>query len=433
VLALALAGSVCGLPATAHSASAAPTRTVVVTGTGDAAAAVRATGGTVLRSLPLVHGVVARLSAPGLPGFEVTPDQALTVTGKRDSSGGGGEVTARAALGLGAPAGQGAGVTVAVVDTGVADVPELAGRVEHVDVTGTGTGDGYGHGTFVATLVAGATLGVAPGASVLDVRVGAADGSTSLVDVMLGLQAVSEHPEVGVVNLSLSADGEVPPLTDALEALWAQGDTVVVPAGNVGPDRDTVTSPGTDPVLLTAGALDGDTVADWSSRGGNGVQKPDLVAPGAHVLSAAAPGSVLWDEHPDARRSGDRFVGSGTSFSTALVSGAAAVLLAERPALTPYQVKTVFTQSASRVQGSRLAVGAGGLDVADALLARTPKDLSQDGSAGDGIGTDASSWAASSWAARQWSARQWSARQWSARQWSARQWSARQWSAAAWE
>jgi serine protease AprX len=376
---------------------------------------------------------VARLSAARLPGFEVTPDQALTVTGKRGSDpAGSADVTARTALGLGAPAGQGAGVTVAVVDTGVADVAELAGRVEHVDVTGDGTGDGYGHGTFVSTLVAGSSLGVAPGARILDVRVGDHNGDTSLVDVMLGLQAVSEHPEVSVVNLSLSADGEVPPLTDALDALWAMGDTVVVPAGNAGPADGTITSPGTDPTLLTAGALDGTAVADWSSRGGRGIQKPDLVAPGAHVVSAGVPGSVIWNEHPDARRGTDRFVGSGTSFSTALVSGAAAVLLADRPALSPYQVKTVLTMSAATVKGSRNDVGAGGLDLGDALTQRTPRQGNGNGNDASGVETDASSWAASSWAARQWSARQWSARQWSARQWSARQWSARQWSARQW-
>ncbi|MCU1603428.1 MAG: in-like protease [Frankiales bacterium] len=425
VLALALAGSVSVSPA--HAAQGA--RTVVVTGRGDAAAAVQQAGGTVLRRLPLVHGVIARVSRP-IPGFTVTADGPMTLTGREKGyTRGTTEVMAREVVD--APDGGGAGVTVAVVDTGVADVAELAGRVTHIDVTGTGTGDGYGHGTFVASLVAGSVHGVAPAARVLDVRVGHPDGSTSLVDVLSGLQAVADNRDVSVVNLSLSTDEEVPPLTDALEALWAQGDLVVVPAGNGGPGRGTVASPGTDPLLLTVGALDGDSVADWSARGGAGVKGPDLVAPGAHLLSAGLPGSVLWAEHPDARRGDAGFVGSGTSFSTALVSGASAVLLAGRPQLSPYQLKALLQRSARDVRGPRAATGAGALDLGEAQVRRVPRDDDPaggtNGTSGADSSGDASSGSASSWSARQWAASSWSARQWSARQWSARQWSASSW------
>jgi serine protease AprX len=427
LIALATAG-VSAAPTT-HQA---PLRTVIVQGPGDVARAVQHAGGTILRRIPLVHGVVARMSATSLPGYAITLDRQLSVTGKKDASVTGTAVTARAALGLGAPNGQGAGVTVAVVDTGVADVPELAGRLQHVDVTGDGVGDGYGHGTFVAGLVAGSTLGVAPGAQILDVRVGHNDGSTSLIDVMAGLQAVSENPDVRVVNLALSTDGEVPPLTDALDALWAQGDTVVVPAGNDGPDRGTVTSPGTDPTLLTVGALDGSAVATWSSRGGGGPAKPDLVAPGAHLLSAGLPGSVIWTANPAAQRPGTQFVGSGTSFSTAVAAGAAAVLLAGHPAVAPDQVKSLVMKTASKVSGSRDATGAGGLDLTTALTSRVGHGSGSGSGSSDGSGDGDSSWDASSWSARQWSARQWSARQWADAQWAARQWSARQWSARQW-
>lgn len=432
-----LSTTLCSAVTAAPVTSGGPQRTVVVTGLGDAAQAVRSAGGTVLRHLPLVHGVVARLSATSLPGFAVTPDRPLSVAGRRDT-GTGTAVSARTALGLGAADHQGAGVTIAVVDTGVADVPELAGRVRHLDVTGDGVGDGYGHGTFVAALAAGSTHGVAPGASVLDVRVGHDDGTTSLSEVLTGLQLVSEDPSVRVVNLSLSTDEEVPPLLDGLEALWAEGDTVVVPAGNEGPGAGTVTSPGSDPTLLTVGALDGSEVADWSSQGGHGLAKPDMVAPGAHLLSAGVPGSVIWNEHPTARRGDDELVGSGTSFSTALVSGAAAVALADRD-LSPGQVKTLLTRSADRVAGPRRATGDGALDLAAALDARTPRDMPAAAGGGSGSGDldpvpwDASSWAARQWAARQWAARQWAARQWGARQWAARQWAARQWSASSWE
>ena len=174
-------------------------------------------------------------------------------------------------------------------------------------------GDGYGHGTFVAGLVAGsgksssgAYAGVAPAARILDVKVADSDGSTDLVTVLKGLQAVAADKSVDVVNLSLSSGSPLPyqidPLSAALEGLWRRGVTVVVPAGNDGPNNGTIASPGTDPVLLTAGGLDAhgtasrsdDSVADWSGRGPapQGVQKPDLVAPGAHVVSLRTPSAA---------------------------------------------------------------------------------------------------------------------------------------------
>ena len=127
------------------------------------------------------------------------------------------------------------------------DIPDLTGRLTHLDVSGAGIGDGYGHGTFVAGLIAGdgsssdgAYAGVAPGASIFDVRVAGDDGSSSLSLVLKGLQAVAANPDVDVLNLSLSSGSPLPyqidPLTVALEALWRKGITVVVPAGNDGAD-----------------------------------------------------------------------------------------------------------------------------------------------------------------------------------------------------
>ena len=435
-LAVALAAAVLATPGQARA-----WETVVVTGSPSGSAgvtraveAVEQAGGQVLRRIPLVHGVVARLPhGTQLRGLRATPDSALRLSSLTS----GGDTAGTVQGTVGAPAGlDGSGVTVAVVDTGVADVPGLAGRVTHVDVTGDGVGDGYGHGTFVAGLVAGETTGVAPGASVLDVKVGHDDGSTSLSDVLAGLQVVAEHPEVRVVNLSLSSGSRLPtsvdPLCQALDALWDSGVTVVVPAGNDGPLRNTVSSPGNDPTLLTVGALDeagttdrsDDRVTDWSSRGGL-LLKPDLVAPGAHLTSLGVPGSVIWNANPTAQRAGGRFVGSGTSFSTAVTTGATAVLLQARPRLTPDRVKTVLRRSAYDVAGLRSATGAGGLDLGAALVTRSPYSLYDGwwgwGSFGDG-GWDANSWSANSWSANSWSARQWSARQWSARQWSTLAW-----------
>ena len=505
LVALALAGATAltGLPG-ASAAGQAPLQTVIVTGAGDVARAVRAVGGQVLDRLPLINGVSARLPQGVQLGssWTVVPDRPVGVSGSSAATGP--ASTVRATLGLGAPAGEGAGTTVAVVDTGVAAVADLAGRVSHVDVTGAGVGDGYGHGTFVAGLIAGsgassggAYAGVAPGANILDVRVADDDGTSNLVTVLKGLQAVAAHPEVDVLNLSLSSGSPLPyqldPLTVALEALWRKGITVVVPAGNDGTaGRRTITSPGIDPVLLTVGGLDengtsshrDDTVAAWSSQGPapQGVAKPDLVAPGAHVVSTGAPGSVVWDANVGSQVAGGYMKGSGTSFSTAVMSGAAAVLLAARPQLAPQQVKLLATDTAYDVKGADAATGNGGLDLAAALRAKTPRvkpvddsipgsasawadfsramldgDLTAAASAWALLSPEARQWAARQWAelapdARQWAARQWAsvtlpsttdvttssddaavtADQWAARQWAARQWAARQWADSDW-
>jgi serine protease AprX len=464
-----------GLPGTA---SATPLQTVVVTGVGDVAGAVRAAGGEVLDRLPLVGGLVARLpQGATVPHAQVVPNRPVGVSSA--SEGSGPASTVRSTLGLGAPAGEGAGVTVAVVDTGVADVADLAGRVTHVDVTGDGTGDGYGHGTFVAGLVAGngsgsggAYAGVAPGARVLDVRVAHADGTSDLVTVLKGLQVVANHPEVDVVNLSLSSGSPLPyqldPLTIALETLWARGATVIVPAGNDGADgRGSITSPGVDPVLLTVGGLDeagtaahsDDTVADWSSQGPapQGVQKPDLAAPGAHLVSTGAIGSAVWNANAGSHVGSGYLTGSGTSFATAVASGATAALLAARPELTPDQVKSVLTHSAYQLRVSQLKGGNGGLDLTAALQARTPSSnenaepfpgdpavwaalvtalLNGDSETAARqwalIGPEARQWAARQWAASSWGARQWAGSTWSDVEWMARQWAARQWAASSW-
>ncbi|MDP9183571.1 MAG: S8 family serine peptidase [Actinomycetota bacterium] len=483
-LSLAGAAAVSSLPGTASAArSGSSMQTVVVTGAGDLSAAVRAAGGKVLDHLPLIGGLVAQLpQGASLPSAQVAPNRPVGVSGSGDSSGP--ASTVRATLGLGPAAHEGSGVTVAVVDTGVADVPDLAGRVSHVDVTGDGTGDGYGHGTFVAGLVAGdgsgsegAYAGVAPAAKVLDVRVAHSDGTSDLVMVLKGLQVVANHPEVDVVNLSLSSGSPLPyqmdPLTIALESLWARGTTVVVPAGNDGAEgRGTVSSPGVDPVLLTVGGLDeqgtanrrDDEIASWSSQGPapQGVQKPDLAAPGTHVVSTGAVGSQVWNANPDSRVGSGYLKGSGTSFSTAVTAGAVAALVAQRPGLSPDQVKSLLTGSAYKVHAAQWLAGSGGLDLDAALSARTPKSqenaeafpgdpavwqqlvdalLNADEDAAarqwallspEARQWAARQWAASSWAARQWAARQWAASSWADISWAARQWAARQWAASSW-
>jgi serine protease AprX len=519
--ALAAAGSgvllFAGSPAVAAASAAGPSRSVVVTGAAPAelTARITAAGGKVTGHFDLISGVSAVLPAgASLPGLVVADDRPMHVSSlpagtvalaaSKSKHVSGPADTLRATLGLPASGSEGAGVTVAVVDTGVAYSDDLNGRVIHVDASGApGTAakprplhDGYGHGTFMAGLIAGngkdsdgAYVGVAPKARILDVRVADPKGSTSLTQVLRGLDVVASRGKtlgVKVLNLSISSGSPLPyqvdPLTMALDALWHSGVTVVVPAGNDGGKARTISSPGVDPTLITAGALDeggtaarkDDTVAPYSGRGPapQGVAKPDIVAPGSHLVSLRAPRSVVDRQNPTSRIDGKYFRGSGTSMATAVTSGAVADILAVRPDLSPDGVKALLTGTAYRASGlhNRTAAGAGGLDL-EAALAAAPTvpdpgttDVAPPGPAwlwdafsravlNDNkqlaltlwrqMPEEARSWIARSWislspTARSWIDQHWDARSWislgagNARDWEARYWAARSWIARSW-
>jgi serine protease AprX len=298
----------------------------------------------------------------------------------------------------------GRGVTVAVLDTGVAPtVPDLAGRL--VQVTDDPTGrtapcknlsgeldcsDRYGHGTFIAGLVAGNGAssggqwkGVAPEASILSVKAAGADGSADVSNILAAIQWVvsfKERYNIRVLNLSLGTDStqdwQVDPLNYAVERAWAAGMTVVVAASNNGPDPRTITKPADDPWVVTVGATDDrgtatlgdDQLPDFSGRGptAHGVAKPDVVAPGAHVISLRAPGSTIDTRYPY-YVDGSYRRGSGTSMATGVVSGVVALMLQAQPNLTPDRVKYALAATARDAASSDpMAVGAG---VADASAA----------------------------------------------------------------
>ncbi len=261
----------------------------------------------------------------------------------------------------------GQGVTVAVLDTGIDRLPDFAGRlIGGVDLTGENDPfqDDYGHGTFVAGLIAGDGTssggqyqGEAPGADLVSIKVAGADGTTDLVRLILGLQWAIQNRlayNIGVLNMSLGfrpfESTAINPLDLAVEAAWNSGIAVVASAGNAGPSNGTILSPGDDPLVITVGALDdlaqpvtgNDEMTNFSSAGPtpiDGWVKPDLVTSGRSVVSLAAPGSTIDDENPSARIGSGNFVGSGTSFSSAIASGAAALVLADNPGLTPDQLK----------------------------------------------------------------------------------------------
>ena len=497
---------------------------VIVLGAGHgglAKARVAALGGRVTRDLPLVGGFAATLPAAAAPALRadpavrsVTPDGTVRVNaapallaGPKPPP----EPTAVYTKSLGADlawqaGAKGEGVTVAVVDTGVSQHNDLTSRLVtvHNDLTGADTpcmnlsgesdcNDNYGHGTFVAGVVAGdgATggsseySGVAPKAKVLAVKVAGRSGATDVSNVLAAIQWVVSFKstyDIRVLNLSMSTDSvqsyRTDPFNYAVERAWDAGIVVVVSASNRGPAATTVSKPGDDPLVVTVGATDdrgtygigNDEIPDFTSRGptpADGLAKPDVVAPGAHIRSLQSPGSKI---PADADLpSGPYMRGSGTSFSAAAVSGVAALMLGRNPAMTPNQVKYALLQTARHLPASSdpMTVGAGEVDAAEATLhppagsanggiirssasgslagARghvevqtvttpavvingvlTAQNIAWDPT-GFTLGWNSVSWYTSTWAVTPFLAVTWSADDWPGRNWGGRNWGGGDW------
>jgi serine protease AprX len=279
----------------------------------------------------------------------------------------------------------GTGVGVAVIDTGIdgalPDFSSAGGSHSRVTVSAvdnpqaTSANDGYGHGTDVAGIIAGngnnradalrgQYVGVAPNANLVSIKVADEAGATSVLDVIYGLQFAVEHQsEYNIRVLNLSLDSSTPqsyktdPLDAAVEATWLHGIVVVVASGNRGGASDAVQySPANDPYVITVGGVDesgtanpaDDTVASWSSRGTtqDGLQKPDVYAPGAHIVSVLAPGSAFANSNCGCVVNGQYIQTSGTSMAAPMIAGLAADLLQVHPHWTPAQVKGDLTSAA---------------------------------------------------------------------------------------
>ena len=293
----------------------------------------------------------------------------------------------------------GRGVTVAVIDSGIdTRHPALRNRVlASVDFTGGDGRDGFGHGTHVAGIIAGQpgrapdarnVQGVASGALLVNLRVLGDEGAGRVSSVVEAMDWAIEHRaqyNIGVINLSIGAPVLQPyrddPLCEAAERAVAAGIVVVASAGNIGRTQDGrmvfggVTSPGNAPSVLTVGAVDthgtavrsDDTVAPFSSRGPTRydmVIKPDVVAPGARIVSAQAEGSYLARTFPDRHVMGLGRAGymalSGTSMSAGVVSGTVALLLEENRQLKPAEVKAVVQSTSTFMPAAGLLAGGAG-------------------------------------------------------------------------
>jgi serine protease AprX len=395
------------IEAETNSVAAVPGRDDRGQDAGKAATAASKAGGRVTSQLPALGGATAELTADQIRALANDPAVArisfdAPVHAMADPGVGAAGTPVVYQQAVGATTANlhgltGRGVTVAVLDSGIADRPELAGRIRsRVDVVTPNapeTGDPGGHGTHVAGIIAAnsATLkGIAPDADLASVRVLNADGEGHLSTVIRGLEwTIAHKSRLGIKVAVLAISGPpttsylTNPLSAAVEIAWRAGIVVVTAAGNNGPAAGSVGVPGNDPLVITVGATDDagtpgradDTVAPFSGRGPthDGIAKPDLVAPGRRIVSLRAVGSTLERLLPDHLESPSTVRLTGTSMATSVVAGGAALLLQQRPDLSPDAVKAILTGSAWKIAGvSRTAQGAGELDLVAALATHTP-------------------------------------------------------------
>jgi len=271
----------------------------------------------------------------------------------------------------------GAGVTVAVIDSGVDSThPDLADRVIAAeDFTGDGGGvlDVFGHGTHVASIIAGTGAasggqfaGVAPGAHVISGRACDAFGDCTESALLAAIEWAVVDQHAPIVNLSVGGSDtpEIDPLEDLINTLSAQHGTLfVISAGNDGADG-TINSPGSADAALAVGAVDrDDQLASFSSRGpriGDHAIKPDLTAPGVDIAAALATGPEPIGEVVDTAY--QRL--SGTSMAAPHVAGAAALVRQQHPEWTGAELKAQLIGAAQPTAGlTAFEQGAGRVDV----------------------------------------------------------------------
>ncbi|MEA2671377.1 MAG: serine protease AprX [Chloroflexota bacterium] len=482
-LALALSASATVVVTTA-SAAAGPLEPVIVRalpGAGLAAAeqAARDLGGRVGLQLPIVDGFAARLPRAGIAALralhgivsvEADAPVRLSASGGFDAATDAGSLVTTT-LGTGAQAFwrsgyTGRGVDVALIDSGVTRVDGLsaAGKVvngpdltQDADSPALRSADGFGHGTHMAGIIAGRDaaavagayagnsvdfVGMAPDARLVSVKVADAQGNSDVSQVIAGIGWVVEHRtdnglNIRILNLSFGTNSTqayaLDPLAHAAEVAWRHGLVVVASAGNFGNASDGLADPAADPYVIAAGAVDtmstltpaDDTVAAFSN-GGTSVRTPDLVAPGTHIASLRDPGSTIdMLNGLTATVAGRFFRGSGTSQAAAVVSGAAALLLSQRPSATPDQVKALLTGGAAPLGGtSRLLQGAGQLRLQPLLTAPTPA-AHQTWPVSTGAGSlerSRGGWSGGGWSGGGWSGGGWSGVGWFGGGWSADVW-----------
>jgi serine protease AprX len=384
---------------------AAPTTRVIVRGTSleIAAEAVLACSGRVTDKIDIINAVVADVPQANLVTLShmagvlgVMSDRSVKTTGETLSPNAphSDKTTLEYAKVVGADqvwanGNLGQGVTVATLDTGIdptfmslrlapsawqdrylAYYDAIANKLYQSPRLLQSPRDPNGHGTHVAGIIGnsdkenGHYVGIAPGVNFVSVRVLDETGMGTYADVLRGLNWVVQHKDeynIRVLNMSMYATPVAPywadPYNLAVMAAWKAGIVVVASAGNSGPEPLSVGVPGNTPYIITVGAFTDnftpsdfgdDYIPEFSASGPtlDAFVKPDVIAPGAHMSSLMRNATYLAQHYPENRIRGTYFKMSGTSMSAAIVSGIAALMLHDKPNLTPDQVKYRLSMTA---------------------------------------------------------------------------------------
>jgi serine protease AprX len=363
----------------------------------------------------------------------------------------------------------GKGVGVAVLDTGInrnrrdwndADGNSRIVRAPIFSSDHLRREDRHGHGTHVAGIIGGNSLhrkslktqgkyiGVAPDATLIDVKVADERGASYTSDLVMAIEWVIANREthnIRVMNLSLvssvAESYKTSTLAAAVERAWFSGILVVVAAGNAGAGT-LAYPPANDPFVITVGASDtmntvangDDTVAPWSSYGTtqDGFSKPEVVAPGRMIVAPlTSASSVLGLALPGRIVDGSYMWLSGTSMAAPVVAGVAALAFQAHPEWTNDQVKWLLMQTATplglagdstplpgsgsgTVNAPAVVEYAGTPQLANQGIAISEQLIGPDGA----LVYDNSSWSSSSWSSSSWSSSSWSSSSWSSSSWS---------------
>ncbi len=384
-----------GLEQSSSTHSIAQSMIVRGTSVAEVVEAVRTVGGEITHELGIINSVAAELTHDQLAALNDHPAVRSTFADGSVSTAAaqeGGEPSPYghypAQVGadvLHAQGYTGSSVTVAVVDSGMHMVPVFQNDTQGVnrmanyynaifDIEGTQKHrDNFGHGTHMTSIIwntdyaddgSGRFNSMAPDVTGVSVKAFNSVGNASYANVIRGLDWLLSHKDaynIRVVNLSFGAEAKSPywedPINQAVMRLWQAGVVVVVSAGNTGPDPMTIGVPGNNPYVITVGAMtdsytpddpSDDVMTTFSSAGPTheGFVKPEVVAPGGHVVARSRYQSRLATDHPEYHDQDRYFTMSGTSQAAAVVTGTVALMLDAKPWLTPDDVKCQLLQTA---------------------------------------------------------------------------------------
>ncbi len=280
-------------------------------------------------------------------------------------------------------------VRVAIVDSGIdMDHPEFKGHIldgyNYLTSGATKPIDDYGHGTHVAGLI-GATLNNSVGIASLGIKVEFVPykvldrfGSGSIANVAKAIRAAADN-KAKIINLSLEVNGctGINPgvvLESAIKYAYSKGVLLIAAAGNSG--CSSVAFPAAYPEVMAVAATNyNDYRASYSNMGA----QVAIAAPGGESsipMLSTWPGGVYCNDIQAKLPQSGYCTSAGTSMAAAVVSGAAALVMSVRPAMTADQVRQLLLSTAAPLNEDATRVGSGRLDIDAALHQLLPADLS---------------------------------------------------------